>query len=117
MFFFPNNRGWVENVDRIAFLAAATKQADQHMADRPSPPISCIRMHTGIISQNVSPFLHFKKRPPLCPFRLYSSVFTEGKYIREGEAHREGESDRKRGKSRHERLKIVWNSLLSYESC
>lgn len=73
-------------MDRIAFLAATTKQqANQHMADRPPLPITSVRIHTGFISQNVSPFLHFK-----------------------------GECGRTRGKSRHDRLRIVWNSLLSY---
>lgn len=36
----PDNRDRGD-VDRVAFLAAATKQAGQHVADRPpAPPIS-----------------------------------------------------------------------------
>lgn len=70
LFFLPpNNREWVENVDQIAFFKAATKQAGQHMADRPPTPISSICARTGTISQNLYPNLHFRK----CAFKPYCS--------------------------------------------
>lgn len=57
--FFPYNRDWVENADQLAFLEAATKKEDQHMADRPPLfPSHAYASTEGTSSQNVSPIRH-----------------------------------------------------------
>ncbi len=72
------------------------------MADRPPPPTSCIRMHTGIISQNVSPFLHFN-RDPICAFKLDSSLLTQGKiYERVSCTGRDGVDESEAGEKERE---------------
>lgn len=123
--FFLNNRVGMENVDQIAFLSAATKQTDPHMADRPPPHIPCIRVRTGTISQkkkkkNASPTLHFKRdQTILSSFK--APFLTQGKIQKkvsctDGERVKE-KQERQGRKKKHERLRIAWNSLLSYHPC
>lgn len=121
-FFSPNNRDWLENTARVAFLEAATDKADQHMADRPPQfPSHAYTSTEGTGSQNVSPIFHLAE-PVLSSF---GSVFTRGKInektsragserVEKSEAKKK---KRQRVKSRHQSLRIVWNSLLSYKLC
>lgn len=65
----------MENVVWVTFLTAAPKQADQHMADRPPPPISCIRMQG---SSHKMFLLYFTSKKRLKSVLSVFTLFTQG---------------------------------------